>query len=114
MSGRCRVAGILFMTAVVLVTMVGDYLLKLASGRPDAFTSAPFLGAVVIYALSAVGWLYAMRHMTLAAIGVYYSVLMLVLLVAMGVFFFGEKLAAREILGIVFALASIGLLTRFH
>ena len=107
-------AGMLFMIAVVLVTMVGDYLLKLASERPDAFTSAPFLGAAVIYALSAVGWLYAMRHMTLAAIGVYYSVLMLVLLVAMGVFLFGKKLTARDMLGIAFALASIGLLARFH
>jgi drug/metabolite transporter (DMT)-like permease len=105
---------ILFMVAVVVMTMFGDYLLKLASMRPSAFTSPEFVAGAAIYALSAVGWVYAMRHMSLAAIGVYYSMLMLILLAAMGVLFFGEKLAARELLGIGFACVSIVLLARLH
>lgn len=106
--------GILFMLGVVAMTMVGDYLLKLASMKPSGFASPEFVGAAAIYALSAVGWLFAMRHLTLAAIGVYYSMMMLILLAAMGVLLFGEKLAAREMLGIVLACASIGLMARFH
>ncbi len=102
------------MLGVVAMTMFGDYLLKLASMKPGGLTTPEFVGAVVIYALSAVGWLFAMRHLSLAAIGVYYSMLMLILLAAMGVLLFGEKLAPREILGIVLACASIGLMARFH
>lgn len=106
--------GILFMVAIVVATMFGDYLLKLASLKPSAFSSPEFVGGAVIYALSAVGWVYAMRHMSLAAIGVYYSMMMLILLAAMGVIFFGEKLAARELLGLGFACVSILLLSRLH
>ena len=102
------------MLGVVAMTMFGDYLLKLASMKPGGLTSPEFAGAAAIYALSAVGWLFAMRHLTLAAIGVYYSMLMLILLAAMGVALFGEKLAAREILGIALACVSIGLMARFH
>lgn len=104
----------LFMVAVVVTTMVGDYLLKLASLRPSAFTTPEFFAGAAIYALSAVGWVYAMRHMSLAAIGVYYSMLMLILLAAMGVVFFGERLAAREVIGLALACVSILLLARLH
>ena len=105
---------VLFLGAVVAMTTFGDYLLKLASLRESPFTSAVFIGGAAIYALSAVGWVYSMRHMSLAAIGVYYSVLMVILLAVMGVVLFGEKLTAREVLGLVLACASIGLMARLH
>lgn len=105
---------ILFVVVVVVMTMFGDYLLKLASMKESAFTSPEFFGGALIYALSAIGWLYAMRHISLASIGVYYSMLMLILLAVMGVTLFGEKLATRELVGLVLACVSIGLMVRIH
>jgi hypothetical protein len=55
-------------TAVVVMT-AGDYLLKLASLRDDAFTSVPFVLGSALYAVSAIGWLVAMRQMNLASLG---------------------------------------------
>jgi drug/metabolite transporter (DMT)-like permease len=54
-----------------------------------------------------------MRHLKLATIGVVYSVCMILLLTAMGVLFFHESLSRWEVVGIVLALASILLLSRF-
>ncbi|TPE48267.1 transporter [Amaricoccus solimangrovi] len=105
---------ILFITAVVAMTTLGDYFLKLASDRESLLGNAHFLGGALIYGLSAVGWVYAMRHLPLASIGVYYAMLSLLLVVGLGVVVFGEKLSGREALGILFAFASIGLTARLH
>lgn len=105
---------LLFLAFIVLSTLVADYLLKLASARPRPFLGPEFLMGAAIYALSAFGWVLAMRRLTLASIGVYYSMLTLLLLAAMGVLFFGERLSAREVVGIGLACASIALMTRLH
>jgi small multidrug resistance pump len=59
------------------------------------------------------GWVFALRHIKLASIGVVYSLSIVVLLAALGVFVFGETLNRFEILGFGFAVAAILLLGRF-
>lgn len=103
-----------FVAFIVVFTLIGDYLLKLASLKPQSLASVEFLAGTALYALSAVGWVYAMKHLTLGAIGVFYSILVIVLLAAMGVLLFGERLSAREIAGLGLACASLVLMSRFH
>lgn len=103
-----------FMTVVVLATTLADYWLKIASGRDSILGSAHFLGGALIYGLSAIGWVYAMRHLPLASIGVYYAMLSILLLAGLGVVVFEEKLTTREVAGLALACASIGLMTRIH
>jgi multidrug transporter EmrE-like cation transporter len=93
--------------------VVGDYFLKLASAKSDSLKSPAFYVGFVLYASTAFGWVFVMKHLKLATIGVVYSVSMIVLLTAIGVAFFGERLNGYEMAGLAMAVASLCLLTRF-
>ena len=101
--------------AVVMsaVGIAGDYFLKRASGRPNPLATWTFLAGLVLYASTAFAWVFVMRHLKLATIGVIYSVCMILMLTAMGVLFFDESLNRYEVAGIVLAIAAIVLLARF-
>jgi multidrug transporter EmrE-like cation transporter len=103
------------LVAVVMsgVGIVGDYFLKRASGQGQPLATWAFLVGLVLYSSTAFAWVYVMRHLKLATIGVIYSVSMILLLTAMGVFFFEESLNRYEVAGIVLAVAAIVLLARF-
>jgi drug/metabolite transporter (DMT)-like permease len=100
--------------AVVMsaVGIAGDYFLKRASGRPHPLATWTFLAGLLLYASTAFAWVYVMRHLKLATIGVIYSVSMVLLLAGMGVLFFGETLSRSEVVGIVLAIAALFLLAR--
>jgi len=107
-------------TVAVLVTLafsvigvVGDYFLKLASTREQPLGTRWFYVGFVLYASTAFGWVFVMRHMKLATIGVLYSVSMILLLTTIGVVVFRESLNHFEMAGIVLAVASLVLLIRF-
>jgi small multidrug resistance pump len=99
--------------AFSLIGVVGDYFLKLASGRESPLRTAWFYLGFALYASTAFGWVFVMRHLKLATIGVLYSVSMVLLLTAVGVVQFGESLNLSELAGIILALASLVLLMRF-
>ncbi len=95
------------------VGVLGDYLLKLASAQKAPLRSGWFYVGFAVYASTAFGWVYVMRHLKLATIGVVYSVSMILLLTAIGAFAFRESLNAYEVIGLVMAVASLVLLMRF-
>ena len=108
-------------TIAVLVTIgfsvvgvVGDYFLKLASAKENALKTVEFYIGFVIYASTAFGWVYVMRHLKLATVGVVYCVSMVLLLTVIGVVVFKESLSGYEIAGIVMAIGSLVLLVRFN
>ena len=96
-----------------VVGVVGDYFLKLASGTERSFTSTWFAIGLFVYSSTAFGWLYVMRHLKLGTIGVVYSTSMILLLTAIGVLCFDEKLTRSEMLGILLAVSALALLSRF-
>lgn len=98
---------ILFMVAV---TIVADYLLKLASERLNSLASFEFFAGAFLYGLTAVGWVYAMKQTTLASIAVSYSVVTLLFLAALGVLVFRESLSGRDYLAIACAVAAMALM----
>jgi drug/metabolite transporter (DMT)-like permease len=104
---------ILVTLAFSLVGVLGDYFLKLASGREPSLRSGWFYLGFALYASTAFGWVFVMKHLKLATISVLYSVSMILLLTAIGVFVFREKLTYSEMAGIALALASLVLLMRF-
>jgi multidrug transporter EmrE-like cation transporter len=103
----------LVVSLIVVVTVVGDYFLKLSANEIDSFRTWQFWLGAALYPLTAAGWMIAMKHLPLATIGVYYSVLTILLLTALGVFVFRETLTGRELLGIGLALTSLGLMAKF-
>src|SRR5262245_19494753 len=104
---------VLVTVAFSVIGVVGDYFLKLASGRDQPLRSGWFYLGFTLYASTAFGWVFVMRHLKLATIGVLYSVSMVLLLTAVGVGLFGESLNYYELAGIVLAIAALVLLTRF-
>ena len=102
--------GFTFLTALVVI--IGDTILKLAADGDHPVTSTLVLTGCAIYAVSAVLWLYAMRHITLAQAGVTYSMLTLLALCAIGALWFDEPIRAREVAGILCALAAMILMVR--
>jgi drug/metabolite transporter (DMT)-like permease len=93
--------------------VLGDYFLKLASAEPSPLRNRWFYLGFVIYASTALGWVFVMQRLKLATIGVVYSVSMILLLTGIGVVFFQETLNYAEIAGIVMAVAALVLLLRF-
>jgi small multidrug resistance pump len=99
--------------AFSLVGVVGDYFLKVASTHEHSLRSPAFYVGFAVYASTAFGWLFVMKHLKLGTIGVVYAMTMIVLLTAVGVGVFGERLTSPEIVGVLLALASLVLLVRF-
>ena len=95
------------------VGVLGDYFLKLASAQAQPFRTIAFYVGFGVYASTAFGWLFVMKHLKLGTIGVVYSVSMILLLTTVGMVGFGERLSWPEIAGLLLALASLVLLIRF-
>src|SRR3954471_7544237 len=98
--------------AFSVVGVVGDYFLKLASDREDPLKSGSFYLGFVVYASTAFGWVYVMRHLKLATIGAVYSVSMVLLLTVIGMVAFRQPLTAPEVVGLGMAIGSLILLMR--
>jgi small multidrug resistance pump len=99
--------------AFSVVGVVGDYFLKRASEAMDPMRSRWFYIGFAVYASTAFGWVFVMRHLKLATMSVVYSVSMILLLSTIGIVLFREPLNRYEVLGLVMAVASLGLLIRF-
>lgn len=99
--------------AFSIVGVVGDYLLKLASEQRNPLRSGTFYLGFIVYASTAFGWVYVMRHLKLATIGAVYSVSMIVLLTGIGVVAFRQPLNVYEVVGLGMAMGSLILLMRF-
>jgi len=104
---------VLVTIAFSMIGVLGDYFLKLASTRVEPLRTGWFYLGFALYASTAFGWVFVMRHLKLATISVLYSVSMVLLLTAVGVVVFRESLNHFELAGIVLAVASLILLMRF-
>jgi small multidrug resistance pump len=104
---------VLVTIAFSVVGVLGDYFLKLASAREYPLRTVWFYIGFALYASTAFGWVFVMKHLKLATISVLYSVSLVLLLTAVGVVVFRESLNAFEVVGIVLAVASLVLLMRF-
>ena len=111
-SGTSTIA-VLVTVAFSVVGVLGDYFLKLASTREQPLRTGSFYVGFALYASTAFGWVFVMRDLKLATIGVLYSVSMVLLRTAVGLVLFGESMNYYELAGIVFALVSLVLLMRF-
>jgi len=108
-----KAIAVLVTFAFSIMGVIGDYFLKLASAREQPLRTSWFYLGFVLYASTAFGWVFVMRHLKLATIGVLYSVSMVLLLTVIGVVLFRESLSYFEIIGIILAMASLVLLMRF-
>jgi small multidrug resistance pump len=104
---------VLVTVAFSVIGVLGDYFLKLASASEHPLRTGWFYLGFALYASTAFGWVFVMKHLKLATISVLYSVSMVLLLTAVGVGVFREALNFYEVAGLVMAVASLVLLMRF-
>ncbi|MBI4092851.1 MAG: transporter [Candidatus Kerfeldbacteria bacterium] len=104
---------ILVIILLSTVGVIGDYFIKLAGHGQRFIETKWFVIGFIIYASTAFGWFYVMKHIKLSSLGVIYSLTTVLLLVAIGVFSFHEKLNVYEIIGIIAAITSVILLSKF-
>jgi multidrug transporter EmrE-like cation transporter len=104
---------VLLTIAFSLIGVLGDYFLKLASARELPLRTGWFYLGFALYASTAFGWVFVMKHLKLGTISVLYSVSMILLLTTVGVVMFRETLNYFEVAGIVLAIAALVLLMRF-
>lgn len=109
-TGIWAYVGVLALTAAAVL---GDYFLKLASAEEDAIWNRWFFFGLTVLSGTTFGWVFIMRHMKLAAIGIVYSITMILLLALVGVVCFEERLNLAELAGMALAIAALVLLVRF-
>jgi undecaprenyl phosphate-alpha-L-ara4N flippase subunit ArnF len=98
---------------LTLITVAGDYFIKRASLRQGYSGWNFLLIGALIYALTAFGWFYLFRKIKLANSTAIYGASAIIFLTLIGFFIFGEKLKFIEVIGILMAIGSIILLSRF-
>ncbi len=105
--------GYFFAFGCAIVVIFSDVLIKLGADRGHTVASPFIVAGCALYAISALGWFVAMRHIPLGQAAVAYTMFSLLALCATGAVFFGEPLEWRELAGICCALAAILLMVRF-
>lgn len=97
----------LILSFIVILTLLGDYCIKIASGKPEGLLSKYFYFGALLYAIPAVGWFFLMKSHSLAVIGVLYSVSLIVMLALLGVVIFKEAIGLREVAGLTLAILAV-------
>jgi small multidrug resistance pump len=103
MDTSSRAIAVIVTVAFSIVGVLGDYFLKLASQRPQSLRTPTFYIGFALYASTAFGWVFVMKHLKLGTISVLYSISMVL----------RERLRGPEILGLLLAIAALVLLVRF-
>lgn len=101
----------LILCAITMMTLFGDYCIKLASGKPEGLLSAQFSIGAILYGTTAIGWFFLMKSQSLAMIGVLFSVSTMIMLAALGVFVFKEAFGWREAIGISLAIMAVAVMS---
>ena len=105
---------ILISISIAVVTVIGDWLIKIASQQERTLANPWFFGGALVYAACAFVWVYAMQYMKLATLGVVSSLGTIVLLTVLGSLTFGETLNRHEIAGLIFAGMAVILLVGYQ
>lgn len=97
---------IVIITSITAATIIGDYVLKLASDK-EYFLSPQLFAGLILYALPAFGWMHLMKTQSLAQIGIIYSTGTILALFLMSLLVFRETLSVRDFVAGFFALCAI-------
>lgn len=102
---------ILFLTGLLTA---GDVCLKEASAYP---MNSKAIGWMVLTALlwsvSIYGWYLVLRHVTLFQVGVVFSMMSLLIVSAISIFWYKETVSIREWFGLAFAFITIFLMAKY-
>jgi len=93
--------------------VLGDFFIKLAGNGSKYIEFKWFIAGLLVYAGTAFGWFFVMKHLKLATLGIFYTVSTVLCITLLGLFYFKESINGYEILGISMAICSLVLLGKF-
>ncbi|QQA42212.1 hypothetical protein [Pelagovum pacificum] len=105
-------AGLILALLTSAIVIVGDYVIKVAADGGHPVSSRHVVFGAALYAVSAIVWFLAMRHVSLGQAAVAYSMFTLIGLCVIGAVAFDEPLSFREIGAIGLAVAAMVLMSR--
>jgi small multidrug resistance pump len=108
-----NVIAILIIIFVTGVSVIGDYFIKLSGNGSKYINYSLFLIGMVIYASTAFGWFYIMKHTKLSILGIIFGLSNIIFLALVGLVFFKERLNMYDVVGLILGISSIILLARF-
>lgn len=94
------------------MALLADYLLKKAGEQQSQF-NLYFLMGMVIYAATAFIWYEVLKNLKFGTANIFYSVITLLLSLVVGIVVFKDNISVIEVVGILMALGSIVILSRF-
>lgn len=100
----------LILVVIVGLTICGDFALKCASLKNSPLVSTWFMGGTLLYAGTALGWVFLMQSHNLTQIAVLYSAATILALTAVGYGFFGESVSTKQLIALCAALLSVVLI----
>lgn len=92
--------------------VVGDYFIKVAGRGTTPIDIGLFSIGFIVYMSTVPGWFLVMKYLPLSVLGAVYAVSTVLLLVAVGVFWFNERLTLTEIVGVGLAVTAVVVLRR--
>jgi multidrug transporter EmrE-like cation transporter len=104
--------GLMLALLAAFIGASADAVLKLAAAERLPFWNRWFFCGCVLSGAFVIVWVLLMQTMKIATAGIFYAVVSALLLVAIGALFFGERLNAGEMTGVVMATLAILLLGR--
>ncbi len=102
-----------FLTVIFLslVGVLGDSFIK-SAGQNARYEKIYFCIGALLYASTAFGWLYAMKHYKLGVLGVIYAVTTTMALILIDAAFFNETITFHEVIGILLGILSLVVLNK--
>ena len=108
-----KIISIIGIIILAAIGVVGDSFIKLAGSGKSFIDLKWFILGFIIYASTAFGWFFVMKHIKLSTLGVFYAISTIIFLLIVGIFYFKEPLNYYEIIGLILAIVSLILLGRF-
>ena len=107
------VFSLLLAILMAMIGVAGDFFIKISGNGKKFIDLKWFIVGLVIYAITAFGWFYLMKHVKWSTLGVFYAVSTVLFVTLLSVFYFKESLNSYEIIGIAIAIISLIMLGRF-
>jgi small multidrug resistance pump len=108
-----KLFSIIFIAVLSLIGVVGDFFINLAGEGKKFIEIRWFIIGFIIYASTAFGWFFVMKHIKLSTLGVFYTVSTMIFLTIISVFYFKEPINHYEIIGIAAATIALILMGKF-
>ena len=104
---------ILAVVVLAAVGVVADTFIRLSGRGPSSLEPRLFLVGLLLYVATVPGWFIIMKRMSFPVLGAVYALATVLLLTTVGVFYFEDSLSPAESVGVLLALAALILLSRF-